>query len=509
MLQQPADQPVGAVWLQSVLHAARPGSHAYDAASLRLPTLQNMLQRLVRSTLVWLLALGAATAMAQSPPDPNYVRTPVFDTYEDFKQALSEATSIADAGQRGAAVDQLWQTLTDAGQVPFAVGDKVAFLYRGSASSVAWRGDFNRWAQAAGTRVGQSDIWIHETTFPDDARTDYKVFLNGFDWRLDPSNPLQMWGGFGPNSELRMPAYEYPHETIRRPGVARGTLTGSTRLSTDKLPHDMNYQVYTPAGYEAGDHSDLPTVYVTDGFEYSADHMGSMTAVLDNLIEDGTLAPMIAVFIDPRDPDTGNNRRADLYLANADFADFVADDLMPTIDSAYRTGGTPESRTILGTSYGGFFSAFFGAYRADVVRNLILQSPAIGQPLIDVYVDFPLQGQNIVITGGTFGDDIGPDALAAALDGAGYDFDYLKVNDGHSWGAWRGQLDEVLLATVGPPIPEPTAAAIAGGTIGLAALQRRLASLRGMRGLTQLNRWTLPRSGRIDDKQQGSSDDSD
>ncbi|TWT43327.1 alpha/beta hydrolase [Botrimarina hoheduenensis] len=409
-------------------------------------------------------------AAAQAPPDPDYVRRPLFETYADFRDALDAATGIGDAATRTAAVDVLWQDLTNAGQTPFAVGNRVAFLYRGAATSVGWRGDFNRWGVAAGVKLGQSDVWIHEATFPSDARTDYKVFLNGSNWVLDPANPLQMWGGFGPNSELRMPSYEYPQETIRKAGVARGTLTPPIRFASQNLGNALNYRVYTPAGYELGELANLPTVYVTDGHEYAADHLGSMAAVMDNLIAEGTLAPAIAVFIDPRDPATGQNLRAELYLANAEFADFVADELMPTIDAAFRTDARREARTILGTSYGGFFSAYFGAYRSDAVRNLALQSPALSLPLIDVYANYPLQGQNIVMTGGTFGDDTNPNALADALTAAGYDFSYEKVNDGHSWGAWRAQLDSVLLKTVGPPIPEPSTAALGMSSLGLVSL---------------------------------------
>ena len=429
-------------------------------------------------TLVLSLALLApGLVLAQSPPDPDYVRQPVFDTYDEFRAALDAATGLTDTAARNAAVNALWNDLTAAGQVPFAIGDQAALLYRGSASSVSWRGDFNGWAESPGTRLGQSDVWLLERTFPSDARTDYKVFVNGFDWRLDPANPLEMWGGFGPNSEFRMPDYAYPHETIRRPGVARGDLSAPIRVATDKLPHDLNYQVYTPAGYDSESLAGLPTVYVTDGHEYAADHMGSMAAVMDNLIDDGTLAPAIAVFIDPRRPDNGQNVRADLYLANAGFADFIADELMPLIDGEYRTDATPEARTILGTSFGGFFSAFFGAYRDDAVRNVVMQSPYLVPELIDVWGDNDLRFQNLVITGGTFGDDVYADAMAAALTDAGYDFDYVKVNDGHSWGAWRGQLDELLLATVGAPVPEVSTITL--GAIGVVAgvmARRRRAS---------------------------------
>ncbi|MEO1498677.1 MAG: alpha/beta hydrolase-fold protein [Planctomycetota bacterium] len=432
-----------------------------------------MLSRSQPALLASVLLLGGVSD-AQSPPDPDYVRTPVYDTYQDFWAAVDAATSIPAAAERAAAVSDLWHTLTDAGQVPFAIDDRVAFLYRGGASSVSWRGDFNRWGEARGRRLGQSDLWIYETAFPADARTDYKVFLNGSDWRLDPSNPLQMWGGFGPNSELRMPSYAYPHETIRRPGVARGTLSNNVRMATDRLPHDVNYRVYTPAGYGASENglgalTDLPTVYVTDGHEYTAEHMGSMTAALDNLIADGKLAPTIAVFIDPRDPVSGSNRRQELYVANESFADFVADDLMPAIDAAYRTDARPESRTILGTSLGGFFSGYLGAVRPDAVRNLALQSPALGGSLPRILRQAPPLGQNIVMTGGTFGDDATPDLIAATLTDLDIDFEYTKVNDGHSWGAWRGQLGELLLATIGPPVPEPAAAAAVITASGVAA----------------------------------------
>ncbi|MEN0111538.1 MAG: alpha/beta hydrolase-fold protein, partial [Planctomycetota bacterium] len=413
------------------------------------------------------------------------VRTPLFGTYEEFRTELDAATQIADAAQREAAVDGLWDRLNAAGQVPLAIGDRVAWLYRGPASSVGWRGDFNRWSVAPGSRLGQSDVWIHESSFPSDARTDYKVFLNNRDWVLDPSNPLRMWGGFGPNSELRMPEYDYPEETIHRPGVTRGALSPNVRIATEKLPHDVSYRVYTPAGYQAESLADLPTVYVTDGHEYAADHLGGMAAVLDNLIDEGALRPVIAVFIDPRDPATGQSRRAELYVNNAGFADFIAEDLTAAIDGAYRTDARAESRTILGTSLGGYFSGYLGAERPDAVRNIVMQSPALAGGVIPRWTNDPasLREQNVLMTGGTFGDDANPDAIAAALSGAGFEFSYTKVNDGHSWGAWRAQLDELLVGAVGAPIPEPAGGAMIGvGVVGALLRDARRPGCRTWRG---------------------------
>ncbi|HEY6563615.1 MAG TPA: hypothetical protein VIY86_03925, partial [Pirellulaceae bacterium] len=177
------------------------------------------------TALLGLFALGSQRALAQLPPDPNYVRQPIYATYAEFRAAVNSVLAIADPTQQTQQLDALWSQWRAAGQVPFALGDKVAFLYRGNATSVAWRGDFNSWGTSSGVRQGNTDLWMLERTLPANARTDYKLFLNQRDWLLDPANTLQIWSGFGPNSELRMPEYQFPMETVRRPTGPRGNLS--------------------------------------------------------------------------------------------------------------------------------------------------------------------------------------------------------------------------------------------------------------------------------------------
>lgn len=301
---------------------------------------------------------------AQLPPDPDFVRQQLFPSYQDFKNALLGIVNNPDSATRQAELNTFWTQLQGAGQIPYAQANQYAYLYRGSASSVAWRGDFNGWGVATGTQFPGTDLWIREGTLPADARVDYKLFLNGSNWVLDPANPLQMWSGFGPNSELRMPDYAYPVETVRHAGVPRGTLSGNVTMASSNLGYDVNYRVYTPAGYDPEGAQQLPVVYVTDGHEYAADHMGSMVVVLDNLISGLRLQPVLAVFIDPRQPgNPGHNRRSSEYVANADFLRFVADELVPAIDRDFTTTVAAEGRAILGTSLGGLNSAYFGTAR--------------------------------------------------------------------------------------------------------------------------------------------------
>jgi enterochelin esterase-like enzyme len=401
-----------------------------------------------------------SSAHAQSPPDPNYQRQQIFSSYQEFKDELTAISGVADPAQRTAQLDALWTQLRNAGQIPYAQGDRTAFLYRGAASSVALAGDFNGWnpggsswraAQLAGT-----DLWVLEKTLPTDARLDYKFVLGGSNWILDPANSLQIWSGLGgPNSELRMPDYDYPQETVRQAGVARGQLTGNVKVRSTRLNYDVSYRVYTPAGYDAATAQNLPVVYVTDGHEYSADHLGSMVVVLDNLIASGKIQPTMAVFIDPRDPATGANRRMSEYGQNANFAGFVADELAPRIDAAYRTLASPVGRMILGTSLGGLAAAHLGASRSDAFGHAAVQSPAsfsqFAPNTLGLYAAPGLADKlDVFVTAGMIGDGSAGSTFAATLANRGFDYSFMQVNEGHSWGNWRGLLDEILVDLVGP-----------------------------------------------------------
>ncbi len=394
------------------------------------------------------------SVFAQSPPDPNYVRQTIYPSYLDFKTDLLATVNIADPVQRAAELDTLWTTLQNAGQVPYAQDNQVAMLYRGSASSVAWPGDFNGWSPSSstwqGTQFPGTDLWIVEKIFPTDARLDYKIVLNNSSWILDPANPLQMWGGFGPNNELRMPDYIFPQETVRQPGVPQGNLTSNITTTSSNLGYNVNYRVYTPPGYSTAGLANLPVVYVTDGHEYLADHLGSMVVVLDNLIDAGTLQPTMAVFIDPRDPVSGVNRRGSEYTGNPAFANFVADELVPEVDAAYRSLASAAGRTILGTSFGGVNSAYFGGTRSDVFENIAVQSPSNFSSVFNLYATQALQNEvDLAITAGTIGDGSGGASLAAILAAGGYDYTFTETNEGHSWGNWRALLDELLTNLVG------------------------------------------------------------
>lgn len=403
------------------------------------------------------IMMVTAWARSYSPSQQRRLTQSNFDSFNEFRTTMDSLGNIEDSVIRDSLLQVFWNTLRTQRQIPFVLGDSVAFLYRGNANSVTWAGDFNGWnpasAEFQGQKVGLSNIWMCPTTFPSDARLDYKIVNNGSNWMLDPDNPFQQWSGFGPNSELRMPDYIYPEETVRRADVPRGTFSANINIYSVKLAYLSNYRVYAPAGYDSL--SNLPVIYVTDGHEYADDRLGSMLIVLDNLIAERRIQPIIAVFIDPRQPNNlSNNRRASEYTMNPNFADFVADELAPQIDNNYKTNPSADARAILGTSLGGINAAYFGIYRPDKFRLIGIHSPAFSYKpeIYSQYQSADRQPLKIFMSTGVIHDtESSARPMKQILESKGYPLKYIEINEGHSWGNWRALLDEPLIYFWGQP----------------------------------------------------------
>lgn len=351
--------------------------------------------------------------------------------------------------------EQTWSELKAAGSIPYAVEDSVAFLYKGNANSVTWMGDFNGWGydkkfKNAGTRIPNSDIWILRASLPKDARLDYKIMLNGNDWILDPGNPHQQWSGVGggsPNSELRMPAWKVDPNTLERDGIAKGKVQRDILYNSPALGYQVMYSVYLPSGYTPT--QKYPVIYVTDGYEYLHERMGNMAIVLDNLIADKKITPVVAVFVDHREPvNRANNRRMNELAMNPKYLSFFSDEFVPFIESAYAVSADPKHRAVLGTSMGGLTSAYFAFTKPGVFGMAGIQSPAFWYKT-EIYqvCDNPENPPvKIYLTTGVVNDaQDGARKMRDILEKNTCAYQYSETNQGHSWGNWRDTVDDILI----------------------------------------------------------------
>lgn len=380
------------------------------------------------------------------------------DPCTDFRSTVDRLYRATDLE-----LDGLWKELVSENKIPLTCEDSVVFLYHGHASSVAWVGDFNAWGydkQFAnkGKRIRKTDYWILKTSVPKDARLDYKILVDDRQWLLDPSNAACQWSGVGGgslNSELRMPYWRTDSLTSARLSDApRGQLEKDIVLNSRQLGYQITYSVYFPYGFRTSEH--YPVVYVTDGYEYMHERMGNMVAILDNLIYLKKISPVVAVFIDHREPvNRLANRRMTELSMNKRYLDFITGELIPVVEKNLEVAPLPTSRLIMGNSAGGLFSAWAAFSRPDIFPMAGVQSPSFTfQPQIYAFCEnASAHPAKIFMTSGLIHDGHeGARKMKGILDRELCTCEYKEVDEGHSWGNWRDLTDDLLIYLLGQPI---------------------------------------------------------
>jgi enterochelin esterase-like enzyme len=380
---------------------------------------------------------------------------PVFLRGQDYSSFTNTIREFYRADRRD--VNALWTDLVERDHVPLVVEDSVAFFYKGNATSVLWMGDFNRWGlkrdfNNVGKKIPGTDIWILKTSFPKDARLDYKLLLDDANWILDPANQDHQWSGVGggsPNSELRMPLWKEDLISLQPvEGLKKGKVESDLLFNSEKLGYQVTYTTYIPQGYDPG--KKYPIIYVTDGYEYMHEKMGNMILVLDNLIHLKKIDPVIAVFLDHREPvNRANNRRMSELAMNETYLSFMKNEMLPLIEHAYSVSTDPGKRAILGTSMGGLAAAYFAFAEPNLFGLAGLQSPAFWfKP--DIYQlcqNAEKPPVKIVMTTGLINDtEEGTKKMVEILERNTCHYEYKSVAQGNSWGNWRDLIDDILVS---------------------------------------------------------------
>ncbi|MBN2355733.1 T9SS type A sorting domain-containing protein [candidate division KSB1 bacterium] len=346
--------------------------------------------------------------------------------------------NISPPEERQALVDSF---LVAVGDFPYIENDTlVHFLYYGTASSVHVPGDANGWSVNGFPmfKLSTTNLWYVTKNFESDARLDYKLILNGYSWILDPRNPNQVTGGYGPNSELRMPKYIPPEEIKYDAAIPHGTVKDSTVFSAH-LNNSRRIKIYTPPGY-AESNKTYAMILVHDGLDYV--NLAKMNNVLDFLIYHKRIEPLIALFVPAVD------RTPEYAGAKQDaFGDFIIKELMPHFESNYRIDKNPDRRLVMGASNGGNISLYLGFMHPEVFGNVAAQSSFIQPSLDRGFREKNRLPLKLYLDLGTY--DIASliplvRNFVPVLQAKEYPFRYQEFHDGHSWGNWRAHLDDIL-----------------------------------------------------------------
>src|SRR5258705_11571177 len=161
---------------------------------------------------------------------------------------------------------------------------------------------------------------------------------------------------------------EIPRGTIRSERIESSVLRGN--LPGDPEARDL--YLYLPPGYERGSER-YPVAWCLSGFTgrgrmllNDSPWMPGIGDRMDVLLADGRAKPMILAL-----PDCFTHLGGSQYVnspALGDYEDHVVKELVPFVDSHYRTLPAPEHRGVIGKSSGGAAPATHRTSPPAVVR---------------------------------------------------------------------------------------------------------------------------------------------
>lgn len=200
--------------------------------------------------------------------------------------------------------------------------------------------------------------------------------------------------------------------------------------------------VYTPPGYDKETSNRYPVLYLQHGYcenETSWPSQGHANLIMDNLIAEGKAKPFIIVMTYGMTNEIkfGGLREFDIKP----FETVLVDELIPYIDSNYRTLANQENRAMAGLSMGGFETKLITTKRPDVFSYYGLFSGGIYNP------EEIKDHENLKLVFLSCGSKERPDGVKNAvseLQKAGYNAEsYISEGTAHEFHTWRRSLHQL------------------------------------------------------------------
>ena len=275
------------------------------------------------------------------------ITSPIFDRLE--------ATATKDEIRR----------VVDQHSFPYVEGPIVTFVFIGDAEHVALR----HWIYGLPSslplnRLPGTDVWYRAIEFPTASRIEYKfgVTRHGHEeWIFDPLNPQIAYDPFGGNSVVHGSDYVTPEWSREDPSSNKGRIEEVT-IDSHSFGDQRTVKVYLPASYR--DYRRYRLLVVHDGDDYMK--YSSLKHVLDNLIGEYEISPLIVALSNPHD-------RLREYGADPRHARYVAEEMIPCLENLYPLIKEASGRCIMGASFGGVASLSTAWHYPDMFDSMLVQ----------------------------------------------------------------------------------------------------------------------------------------
>lgn len=167
---------------------------------------------------------------------------------------------------------------------------------------------------------------------------------------------------------------------IKGPGVSFHT------FDSDAAKTQVSYHIYKPKAYEQDSSRRFPVVYWLHGSGGGLQGIPRVASWFDAAIETGKTPPCLIVFV--------NGLAEGMYVdwkdGSAPIETMIVKDLLPHIDSAFRTIASREGRILDGYSMGGYGAARLGFKYTDLFKGISVMG---GGPLQPELVQTPRAGR--------------------------------------------------------------------------------------------------------------------
>lgn len=242
-----------------------------------------------------------------------------------------------------------------------------------------------------------------------------------------------------------------------QPHHAKGNLS-AYHFTSKLLKNQREIWVYTPASYNINS-SAYPLLIVFDGQAYTSELIPG-PAILDNLIAEKQIPPLVAVFISSIDQPS-RNLELPCYEP---FTNSLTKELLPWVYAHYHVSKNPEQTIIAGSSYGGLAASYAALRNPQLFGKVLSQSGAFwwkpsgsksDRWLISQYESAPKLPIQFYLDVGDEETDESPERMSMVkvnrlfsdlLLRKGYAVTYEVFKGGHEYECWRKTFATGLIA---------------------------------------------------------------
>ncbi|MBK7106250.1 MAG: esterase [Ignavibacteriae bacterium] len=293
-------------------------------------------------------------------------------------------------------------------------------------------------------------VWTGESAPQDEGFHYYQLWIDGA--AVPDPNSLYYFGAMRWGSGVDVPAHDQEFYELKDVphGQIREIYFPSKSTNTSRRAF-----VYTPPDYEKNVNKKYPVLYLQHGYgenEYGWPNQGKTNFIMDNLIASGKANPFIIVMTYgmTNDVKMGGLRNFDI----TPFQTVLVDELIPYIDSNFRTLTDQPNRAMAGLSMGGFETKLVTLKKLDTFSQIGLFSggsinledvnntPGFKEKVKLVFVGTGgRELENFRNGGRGFGGDPEKNTEEISKEGINAHF-YVSPETAHEWQTWRRCLNE-------------------------------------------------------------------